>query len=123
MAIEKINIAQKLALFTDYWNPRIAGELNGQHIKLAKFKGEFVWHKHDNEDEMFLVIKGDFTMELRDKIIELKEGEMIIIPKGTEHRPVAKDEVHIMLFEPVSTLNTGDVKNELTRDSLEKISE
>ncbi len=123
MAIDKINIAQKLALFTDYWNPRIAGELNGQHIKLAKFKGEFVWHKHENEDEMFLVIKGEFTMELRDKIIDIKEGEMIIIPKGTEHRPVAKDEVHIMLFEPVSTLNTGDVKNELTRDSLEKISE
>jgi len=123
MAIDKINIAQKLALFNDYWNPRIAGELNGQHIKLVKFKGEFVWHKHENEDEMFLVIKGDFTMELRDKIIDLKEGEMIIIPKGTEHRPVAKDEVHIMLFEPVLTLNTGDVKNELTRDSLEKISE
>ena len=123
MAIDKINIAQKLALFNDYWNPRIAGELNGQHIKLVKFKGEFVWHKHENEDEMFLVIKGDFTMELRDKIIDLKEGEMIIIPKGTEHRPVAKDEVHIMLFEPVLTLNTGNVKNELTRDSLEKISE
>lgn len=123
MAIDKINIAQKLALFTDYWNPRIAGELNGQHIKLAKFKGEFVWHKHENEDEMFMVIKGEFAMELRDKIIDIKEGEMIIIPKGTEHRPVAKDEVHIMLFEPVSTLNTGDVKNELTRDTLEKISE
>ena len=123
MAIDKINIAQKLALFTDYWNPRIAGELNGQHIKLVKFKGEFVWHKHENEDEMFLVIKGNFTMELRDKIIDLKEGEMIIIPKGTEHRPVANEEVHIMLFEPVSTLNTGDVKNELTRDSLEKVSD
>ena len=123
MAIDKINIAQKLALFTDYWNPRIAGELNGQHIKLVRFKGEFVWHKHENEDEMFLVIKGNFTMELRDKSIDINEGEMIIIPKGTEHRPVAKDEVHIMLFEPVSTLNTGDVKNELTRDSLEKISD
>ena len=122
MAIDKISISQKLALFTDYWNPRIAGELNGQHIKLAKFKGEFVWHKHENEDEMFLVIKGEFAMELRDKIIDIKEGEMIIIPKGTEHRPVAKDEVHIMLFEPVSTLNTGDVKNELTRNTLEKIS-
>jgi len=121
MAIDKINIAQKLALFTDYWNPRIAGELNGQHIKLVKFKGEFVWHKHENEDEMFLVIKGEFTMELRDKTIELKEGEMIIIPKGTEHRPVAKDEVHIMLFEPVSTLNTGNVQNELTKDSLETL--
>ncbi len=110
-------------MFTDYWNPRVAGELNGQHVKLVKFKGEFVWHKHDDEDEMFLVIKGGFTMELRDKSIDIKEGEMIIIPKGTEHRPVAKDEVHIMLFEPVSTLNTGDVKNELTRDSLEKISD
>ena len=121
MAIDKINIAQKLALFTDYWNPRIAGELNGQHIKLAKFKGEFVWHKHENEDEMFLVIKGGFTMELRDKTIDIKEGELIIIPKGTEHRPVAKDEVHIMLFEPVSTLNTGNVQNELTKDSLETL--
>lgn len=123
MTIDKINIAQKLALFTDYWNPRIAGELNGQHIKLAKFKGEFVWHKHEDEDEMFLVIKGEFIMELRDKTIDLKEGEMIIIPKGTEHRPVAKDEVHIILFEPVSTLNTGDVKNELTKESLERISD
>jgi mannose-6-phosphate isomerase-like protein (cupin superfamily) len=121
MTINKINIAQKLALFNDYWNPRIAGELNGQHIKLVKFKGEFVWHKHENEDEMFLVIKGGFTMELRDKAIELKEGEMIIIPKGTEHRPVAKDEVQIMLFEPVSTLNTGNVQNEFTKDSLERL--
>jgi mannose-6-phosphate isomerase-like protein (cupin superfamily) len=121
MTIDKINIAQKFSLFADYWNPRIAGELNGQHIKLVKIKGEFVWHKHENEDEMFLVIKGGFKMELRDKTIDISEGEMIIIPKGTEHRPVANEEAHILLFEPVSTLNTGDVKNELTRDSLEKV--
>ena len=119
--IEKINIEQKLNLFSDYWNPRIAGELNGQLIKLVKFKGEFIWHKHDNEDEMFLVIKGKFKMELRDKLIDINEGEFIIIPKGIEHNPSADEEVHIMLFEPASTLNTGDKNDKLTRTELEKI--
>ena len=121
MIIEKINIAEKLSRFNDYWNPRIVGELNGQYIKLVKTKGEFSWHKHDNEDEMFLIIEGVLLMELRDKTIELKPGEFIIIPKGTEHRPVAKEEVHLMLFEPIATLNTGDKQNEFTKPMLEKI--
>lgn len=108
--MNKINIADKLALFSDYWNPRIVGELNGQYIKLAKFKGEFIWHKHDNEDEMFWVLKGNLKIEFRDKIVEVGENEFIIIPKGTEHKPVAENEVSVMLFEPKSTLNTGDKK-------------
>jgi len=121
MAIEKVNIAEKLNQINDLWNPRIAGELNGQHVKLTKMNGAFVWHKHDDEDEMFLVIKGNFTMELRDKSIEVKPGEFIIIPKGIEHRPVSTGEVEMMLFEPATTLNTGNVKNELTRENLERI--
>ncbi len=122
MKIEKINIAEKLALITDYWNPKVAGKLNGQLVKLVKFKGQFVWHQHENEDEMFLVIKGSFKMELRDKTLHIGENEFVIIPKGTEHRPVAETEVHIMLFEPESTLNTGSVKeSDLTRHNLEKI--
>ena len=119
--MDKVNIAEKLSLFTDYWNPRIAGELNGQHVKLVKFKGEFVWHQHDNEDEMFFVVKGTFNMELRDKIITLHENEFLIVPRGVEHRPVATEEVAVMLFEPGSTLNTGNTKGELTRENLEKI--
>ena len=112
----KVNIREKLSLFTEYWSPKIVGELNGQQVKLVKFKGEFVWHKHDNEDEMFLVIKGSFKMELRDKTLNIGEGEFVIIPKGTEHRPVAETEVHVMLFEPESTLNTGSAKeSDLTR--------
>ncbi len=118
MSIDKINIEQKLSLFSDYWNPRIVGELNGQHVKLAKFQGEFVWHKHDHEDEMFLILKGTFQLEFRDKIVELQEGDFIIVPRGVEHRPVAKEEVSVMLFEPASTVNTGNIKNELTRETL-----
>jgi mannose-6-phosphate isomerase-like protein (cupin superfamily) len=114
--MEKVNIAEKLVLISDYWNPRIAGELNGQHVKLVKFKGEFVWHKHDHEDEMFYVLKGEFNMELRDRTIVLKENEFMIIPRGVEHRPVAVNEVSVMLFEPAGTLNTGDTRGELTRD-------
>lgn len=119
--MQKVNIKEKLSLFTDHWNPKIAGELNGQHIKLVKLKGEFVWHKHDNEDEMFLIIKGRMTMELRNKNIELNEGEFLIVPRGVEHRPVAKEEVHLMLFEPAGTLNTGDVVDEKTQENLEYI--
>ena len=119
--MEKVNVNEKLALFHDYWNPRIAGELNGQHVKLVKFQGEFVWHKHDDEDELFYVVDGSFEMEFRDRTIEIKEHEFIIVPKGVEHRPVAKKEVAIMLFEPASTLNTGNVKNDLTRNTLEVI--
>jgi mannose-6-phosphate isomerase-like protein (cupin superfamily) len=119
--MDKVNISEKLSTFNDYWNPRIIGELNGQHVKIAKFKGEFVWHKHDNEDEMFLVIKGSFKMEFRNKTVELLENEFLIVPKGVEHRPVAENEVEIMLFEPNTTLNTGNVRDKLTRDNLEKI--
>jgi mannose-6-phosphate isomerase-like protein (cupin superfamily) len=121
MPIEKVNITEKLSRFMDFWNPRIAGELNGQQVKLVKFNGDFIWHKHELEDEMFLVIKGSFTMELRDRSIEINEGEFIIIPKGTEHRPWASEEVHVMLFEPASTLNTGNEKNEMTRETLDII--
>lgn len=121
MEINKINISEKLQLFSTHWDPKVVGELNGQHVKLVKFKGAFAWHKHDEEDEMFLVISGNFNMELRDKIVNLVAGEFIIIPKGTEHRPVAIEEVHVMLFEPTTTLNTGDTKNELTKEELQWI--
>lgn len=119
--MDKINIEEKLSLIKDHWNPRIAGELNGQQIKLAKFKGEFISHKHDNEDEMFLVLKGSFRMEMGDKSIEINEGEFLIVPKGVEHKPVADEEVCVMLFEPAYTLNTGDKVNEYTRRNIEKI--
>ena len=119
--MEKVNIAEKLSLFNDYWNPRIAGELNGQQVKLVKFKGEFIWHKHENEDELFYVVNGHFTMEFRDKKVELREGEFLIVPKGVEHRPVAEQEVSVMLFEPAATLNTGDTRGTLTRDTLDVI--
>lgn len=119
--MDKININEKFSLFSDYWNPRIVGELNGQHVKLAKLKGEFVWHHHQHEDEMFLVVKGELEMQFREKTVMLREGEFIIVPKGVEHRPVAKNEVSLMLFEPASTLNTGDVKNEFTKNNLESI--
>ena len=119
--MEKVIIAEKLKLFSEYWSPKIVGELNGQHVKLAKFQGEFVWHKHDNEDEMFLVIEGVLKMELRDKTIVINKNEFLIVPKGTEHRPVAEKEVSVMLFEPSSTLNTGNTENELTKHVLETI--
>lgn len=122
MPLQKINIQDKLHLFNDYWNPRVVGKLNGQLVKLVKFKGEFVWHKHDDEDEMFLVISGAFNMELRDKTLTISKGDFIIIPRGTEHRPVADKEVHVMLFEPDSTLNTGNaVESDLTRHGPEEI--
>ena len=122
MSIDKINIREKLDSFSDYWNPRIAGRLNGQLVKLVKFKGEFVWHKHDEEDELFLVLEGEFNMELRDKTLSISKGDFIIIPKGTEHRPVAEKEVHVMLFEPDATLNTGDApESGLTRHNLSEL--
>lgn len=119
--LNKVNIQEKLTQFSDHWSPKIAGELNGQHVKLVKFKGEFVWHKHDNEDEMFYVLKGSFDMHLRDKTITLHENEFIVIPRGVEHRPVAVEEVSVMLFEPATTLKTGNVVNELTKENLQKI--
>lgn len=119
--MEKVNLLEKFGLFNDHWNPRVAGELNGQQVKLAKLAGEFVWHKHEQEDELFLVVKGRFEMELRERTIELAEGEFLIVPRGVEHRPVAKEEVWILLFEPASTLNTGNVENERTRRTLDTI--
>ena len=119
--MEKVVIAEKLSLVSDYWNPHIVGELNGQHVKAVKLQGEFVWHHHDEEDELFLVIKGQLIMEFRDKTVYVNPGEFIIVPRKVEHKPVAKEEVHILLFEPASTLNTGNVENERTRKNLERI--
>jgi len=119
--MDVVKIDEKLAMFGEHWSPKIVGELNGQHVKLVKFQGEFVWHKHDGEDEMFYVLKGWFIMEFRDKAVELHENEFLIVPRGVEHRPVAKEEVSVMLFEPASTLNTGDAKSELTKGELERI--
>jgi mannose-6-phosphate isomerase-like protein (cupin superfamily) len=119
--MEKVNLAQKLSSFSEHYSPRIVGELNGQHVKLVKAKGEFIWHHHDHEDELFYVVKGSFDMELRDKIITVNAGEFLIVPRGVEHRPVAREEVEIMLFEPASTLNTGNVENEMTVKELKKL--
>jgi len=119
--MEKVNIKEKLGMFTDYWSPRIVGELNGQYVKAVKLSGEFVWHQHEYEDELFLVIKGKLRMEFRDKAVEVNEGEFIIVPRNVEHKPVAEEEVHILLFEPATTLNTGNVENEMTRKTLERI--
>ena len=119
--MEKINLKSKLESFDDYWNPRIVGELNGQHVKIAKLKGEFVWHHHDEEDELFLVLEGRLTMRFRDRTVQLDPGEVLVVPRGVEHLPVAEDEVHVLMFEPASTLNTGNVTNERTRANLERI--
>jgi mannose-6-phosphate isomerase-like protein (cupin superfamily) len=116
--MEKINITQKLSLFTDHWNPRIIANLNGQQVKLVKFQGEFVWHKHEHEDELFYVLEGSFVMEFRDKKVILNKGEMLVVPRDTEHRPVAEQEVSVMLFEPASTLNTGNAGGPLTKETL-----
>jgi mannose-6-phosphate isomerase-like protein (cupin superfamily) len=117
----KINLADKFALFTDHWSPKVVGELNGQQVKLVKFAGEFVWHKHDAEDELFLVVAGSFRMEFRDRTVELSAGEFLIVPRGVEHRPVADAEVQVLLFEPATTLNTGDVQNERTVENPERL--
>lgn len=119
--MEVINLKEKFTKFSDHWNPRIVGALNGQHIKIAKIHGEFVFHQHEHEDELFMVLKGTMKMELRDKVFELNEGEIFIVPRGVEHRPVAEEEVHIMMFEPATTLNTGNVQGEFTKENLEKI--
>lgn len=109
-----INLEQKFSLFSDHWHPRIAGELNDSYVKLAKLKGEFTWHHHEHEDELFLVVKGTLVIKLRDRDLTLREGEFVIIPRGVEHLPVAEEEVHVLLLEPKSTLNTGNVRNERT---------
>ena len=112
--MEKINLAEKFSLFSEHWNPKIVAELNGQYVKLVKFKGLFIWHHHENEDELFYVVKGSFDMEFLDKTVTISEGEFIIVHHGVEHRPNAKEEVEVMLFEPAATLNTGKTENERT---------
>ena len=112
--MDKVRLASKFASFSDHWSPKIIGELNGQHVKVVKFVGEFVWHHHDHEDEMFLVHRGRFRMELRDRAIELEAGDFLIVPRGVEHRPVAVEEVEVVLFEPAGTLNTGNVQSDRT---------
>lgn len=119
--MDRVNIAEKLAQFSDHWNPRIIGELNGQHVKAVKLIGEFVWHHHQDEDELFLVIRGHLKMAFRDKVVDVRQGEFIIVPRMVEHKPIADEEVEILLFEPASTLNTGNVENERTKKNLEKI--
>jgi mannose-6-phosphate isomerase-like protein (cupin superfamily) len=112
--MEKVTLASKFASFSEHWSPKIVGELNGQHVKIVKFAGEFVWHHHDDEDEMFLVHRGRFRMELRDREIELQAGDFLIVPRGVEHRPVADQEVEVILFEPAGTLNTGNIQSDRT---------
>ncbi len=119
--MNKANLVQKFSLFQDYWSPRIVGELNDSYIKLVKFKGEFVWHHHETEDELFLVLKGSLLIKLRDRDISLEEGEFVIIPKGVEHLPIADEEAHVLLLEPKTTLNTGNISNERTVADLERI--
>jgi mannose-6-phosphate isomerase-like protein (cupin superfamily) len=121
MQVEKVVIAEKLSQFADHWNPRIIGELNGQQVKAVKLKGEFVWHHHNHEDELFMVIKGKLKMEFRDRTIEVNPGEFIVVPRLVEHKPVADEEVELLLFEPASTVNTGNIENELTKKNLQKI--
>ncbi len=119
--IQKVNLAQKFDLFDEYWSPKIAGEVNDSCVKLVKLRGEFVWHHHDVEDELFLVIKGRLLMKFRDYDLWLEEGEFVVVPRGVEHLPVAYEEVHVLLFEPKSTLNTGNVENQQTLRELERI--
>lgn len=116
-----VNLAKTLERFSEHWSPKIVGELNGQLVKLVKFKGEFVWHHHDAEDELFFVVRGYFDMHLRDRVVRINEGEFYIVPRGVEHKPVADEEAHVLLFEPATTLNTGNVRNERTRETLERL--
>lgn len=116
-----VNLRQKLSLFNDHWNPRIVAELNGQQVRLAKFQGEFVWHAHEDEDELFLVLDGSFQMHFRDRVVDVREGEFIVVPKGVEHRPFAEREVSVLLFEPAAIQHTGNVESHFTRRDLERI--
>ena len=119
--MEKVNLAEKFAHFSAHWQPKVVGELNGQQVKLVKFAGPFVWHHHEHEDELFLVVRGRFRVELRDRAIELAAGEFLVVPRGVEHRPVADEEVEVLLFEPAATLNTGNVRDERTVAELERL--
>ena len=118
---ERVRLSEKFARFTEHWSPKVVGELNGQQVKLVKFQGAFTWHHHDHEDELFLVHRGAFRMEFRDRIVELSEGDFLIVPRGVEHRPVADEEVEVLLFEPASTLNTGNVREARTIDTPERL--
>jgi mannose-6-phosphate isomerase-like protein (cupin superfamily) len=119
--VEKVNVADKFALFSDYWSPKIAGELNDSYIKLAKMKGDFVWHRHEHEDELFFIIKGRLLIKLRDGEVRVGSGEFVVIPRGVDHLPVAEDEAHVMLIEPKTTLNTGNVTSDRTVADLQKV--
>jgi mannose-6-phosphate isomerase-like protein (cupin superfamily) len=119
--MEKVNLEEKFALFNDHWSPKIVGEINDAFVKLAKLKGEFVWHQHENEDEMFLVVRGNLTIRFRDREVQLRPGEFVIVPRGVEHLPIADDEVQVVLLEPKTTLNTGNIRNERTVSDLRRI--
>jgi len=119
--MKKINLKEKFSQFSDHWSPKLVGELNGQHVKIAKVQGEFTWHHHEQEDELFLVVSGNLTIQFKDGDVKLQPGEMLIVPRGVEHRPVAAEEAHILMFEPASTLNTGNVRDERTVEILDQI--
>jgi mannose-6-phosphate isomerase-like protein (cupin superfamily) len=119
--MEKVNLTKKFSLFCEHWSPKVIGELNGQQVKIAKIEGEFIWHHHENEDELFLVIKGELTIKLPDEDVSLHEGEFLIVPRGVEHKPVAEQEAHILMIEPAGTLNTGNVRSERTVQEVERI--
>jgi mannose-6-phosphate isomerase-like protein (cupin superfamily) len=119
--MNKVFVKEKFSAIQTFWDPKIAGELNGQLVKLVKIKGEFVWHKHDHEDELFYIVRGELKMNFRDKSVYVQEHEFIIVPKGVEHKPEASEEVWVMLIEPASTLNTGNLVNEFTKTNLDKI--
>ncbi|MBE2268673.1 MAG: cupin domain-containing protein [Anaerolinea sp.] len=119
--MDKVNLAEKLSLFSEHWSPKIVGEVQGMDVKIAKLKGEFVWHKHDEQDEMFFIIKGRLLLKFRDRDVWLNEGEFIVVPRGVEHLPVAEEEVHLMMIEPQGTLNTGNVQNERTVADLQRL--
>ncbi len=119
--VEKVNLKEKLAKFQDLWSPKIVGQVNDFHVKLVKVKGEFEWHHHDREDELFLVLRGRMTVQLRDGEVPLREGEFVVVPKGVEHRPVARKEAHVLLLEPATTVNTGNVRDGRTRTDLDRI--
>jgi mannose-6-phosphate isomerase-like protein (cupin superfamily) len=119
--LEKVNLSEKFRLFDEHWSPKIAGEVGDSYVKLVKLKGEFVWHKHEEEDEMFLVVRGSVKIRLRDGDVRLEEGEFLVVPRGVEHMPVAEEEAHVLLFEPRTVLNTGDVRDERTREAPERV--
>ncbi len=121
MKVQKVNLREKFDLIQDFWDPAIVGKLNGQLVKIARIEGDFVWHKHDNEDELFFVIEGELEIALKDQVLVIREGEFVIIPKGVLHKPMAKKEVKILLFEPESTINTGDITNEFTKTHLKDL--